>query len=213
MQKRIAILGLCLVAQSAVAIDYRPLVDEEAIADRGRYEQDLIACRGYANRLSPGQNAVSGAIAGALLGAAIGAALGDRGSIARSTAGYGAISGATAAAGGTYNTQINVIRNCMMGRGYMILDAPAGAYVGAPTSPAYAGQKSPLSPRCQVAPGSQGCAEEIATLEAKTKLEKSPPAPQDAPVRRENPQTSRKCQIAPGLPECKPDQQSKEQPQ
>jgi len=176
------------------------MVDEEAIQDRAKYEQDLRTCQGYANRLSPGNNAVRGAVTGAIIGAAVGAVVGDSGSIARSTAGYGAVAGASGAAGGTYAMQINVIRNCMIGRGYMILDAAPGTYTGVPMSDAYSNQNSGISRRCQIAPGAEGCEAELAAAEQAEKASQ-PEVKSEAQTDSSRP-SDRACSIAPGMAGC-----------
>jgi outer membrane lipoprotein SlyB len=99
---------------------YRPIVDLDGI-DASRYECDLSDCQGYASRINPVQNAAAGAVGGALIGAAIGALIGDRSSFARFGAGVGAVQGGVAGAAGSVAAQANVVRNCMVGRGYRVL--------------------------------------------------------------------------------------------
>jgi hypothetical protein len=99
---------------------YRPIVDLEGV-DTSRYECDLSDCQAYAAQINTGQNAVGGAVAGALIGAAIGALIGDHGSYARYGAGVGAVQGGVGAAAGSVAAQATVVRNCMSGRGYRVL--------------------------------------------------------------------------------------------
>jgi len=101
--------------------NYRPLVDMRGV-DPGKYESDLADCQRYAQLVTdPGVQAGVGAAVGALFGAAVAAAAGssyDRYASAR----VGAVLGAAGGAGQGAETQINVVRNCMRGRGYSVLN-------------------------------------------------------------------------------------------
>ncbi len=100
---------------------YRPIVDTEGV-DPEHYECDLADCQSYAARINPAANAAGGAVAGALLGAAIGALFGDRSSFARYGAGVGAVQGGVSAGAESVAARANVVRNCMAGRGYRVLE-------------------------------------------------------------------------------------------
>ena len=111
----------CLVifAMLSGCATYRPIVDTKGV-DRNAYEADLKECQEYAKQVDPGNEAATGAMAGAAFGALLGAAIGGRG-----TAGYGARVGAAQGVGAGVAHgmagQIQVIRNCMAGRGYRVL--------------------------------------------------------------------------------------------
>jgi hypothetical protein len=100
---------------------YRPLVDLRGVDDRGRYESDLADCQNYAAPVSPGASAGAGAIFGAVLGAALGAAVGNR-DVALDAARLGAVEGALAGGSAGAATEAEIIRNCMTGRGYLVLN-------------------------------------------------------------------------------------------
>jgi len=56
-----------------------------------------------------------------LLGAALGAAVGDH-SVALDAARFGAVEGAVVGGTAGADTQVQIIRNCMSGRGYLVLN-------------------------------------------------------------------------------------------
>jgi uncharacterized protein YcfJ len=100
--------------------NYRPVVDTKGI-DLARYEADLGECQQFANQTaSAGQAAAAGAAAGAVFGALLAAAAGG-GNSKKSTAGVGALTGAAGAAGQGETNQRDVIRRCLAGRGYKVL--------------------------------------------------------------------------------------------
>ena len=123
MKRAFAFLAAALVAGRAGS--YRPIVDTKG-ADMSNYEQDLTECRGYASQVSP----VGTAAGRAMLGAAAGGALGAVGGAFTGHPGFNAARGA--ALGGTgglfaggykgAQDQTHVVRNCMRGRGYQVLD-------------------------------------------------------------------------------------------
>jgi hypothetical protein len=119
--KRIVVFGLVAALAGCAASQYRPIVDLQG-ADPYLYEQDLADCQSYARQVDPGANAVAGAAVGALIGAAFGVAIGDSGDYARTGAAIGAVDGAIAGGAGSAATQVDIIRNCMAGRGYVVLN-------------------------------------------------------------------------------------------
>jgi len=123
---------------------YAPIVDQKSIDDPNLYYSSIADCNQYADRISVGQNAVGGAIIGALLGAAIGVAIGDRGSFARYGATVGAVDGAVAGGAGAAMTKAQIVRNCMAGRGYVVLDGPVTVPIGVTAQPAQT--NTPSSP-------------------------------------------------------------------
>ena len=100
--------------------NYRPVVDTKGV-DLNAYEADLIECQQFAKQTAgAGESAAAGAAAGAVFGALLAAAAGG-GSSRRSTAGVGAVSGAAGAGAQGETNQRNVIRRCLGGRGYKVL--------------------------------------------------------------------------------------------
>lgn len=113
-------LGLIVSACANTGANYRPIIDSKGI-DFNRYEADLKECQSYAQQTADaGQSAAAGALVGALLGAAISHAAGsryDHGAAAR----VGAVSGAAGAGVEGETNQRNIIRKCLAGRGYHVL--------------------------------------------------------------------------------------------
>ena len=116
-------LAVLILAISACAT-YRPIVDMKGV-DQGRYEADLKECQVYAEQVSPAGHAAVGAGIGAGIGAVLGAIIGSFFGEAGRGAGMGAaLGGAQGAIGGGAEGaqgQVNIIRNCMAGRGYRVL--------------------------------------------------------------------------------------------
>lgn len=118
-----ALLSVALMASGVLSgcASYRPIVDMRDVADRDQYERDLADCQNYAEPVSPGASAGAGAVFGAILGAALGAAVGDH-RVAADAARFGAVEGAVAGGAAAGGTQVQIIRNCMSGRGYVVLN-------------------------------------------------------------------------------------------
>lgn len=115
--KRITIIAAAVLMAACAGPAFRPMVDGST--GPNNYEQDLSECQAYARQIAgPGDRAVFGAILGALLGAAIGHKSGIQREIIVTGAAGGALSGAAQGE----MSQANVIRRCMRGRGYSVLN-------------------------------------------------------------------------------------------
>ena len=86
--------------------------------DAALLNQDLAECQQFAKQRA---DAASGAVAGALVGALIGAVLAPRG-YRNSTAGYGAGAGALGGGVSANQTQESIVKRCLAGRGYSVLN-------------------------------------------------------------------------------------------
>lgn len=113
-------LAVALSGCATSGANYRPMVDTKGV-DMNRFEADLGECRQYAAQVAgAAENAAAGAVVGALFGAILASAAGDkydRGATAR----VGAVSGAAAGGVEGEKDQRNIIRNCLSGRGYRVL--------------------------------------------------------------------------------------------
>lgn len=110
-------LGGCAAPGGA---HYRPIVDTKGV-DLNRYEADLRECQSYATQTAgAAESAATGAAAGALFGAVV-AAAGGRSYNRTSSAGIGAVTGAAGAGLQGETDQRNIIRRCLSGRGYRVL--------------------------------------------------------------------------------------------
>lgn len=110
------LLGLLL----AGCASHKIIIDKEGV-NMSKYEQDLATCREYADEVSTGEEVGKGALGGAVIGGAVGAILGGRRG-AETLGGVGAVTGA--ARGGAHGEQEKdqVVKNCLRGRGYRVLN-------------------------------------------------------------------------------------------
>lgn len=116
MRRLTALAALALLAACSGASG--PIVDTKGL-DLAQYERDKAECEAYATQVSTGQAVAKGAAGGAAVGAAIGAiASGDAGR----GAGIGAVTGGAESARIATNEKTAVVRNCLRGRGYHVLN-------------------------------------------------------------------------------------------
>jgi hypothetical protein len=109
-------------ASMGVGEHWNPIVDSQSLGDRTEADasKDLADCRSYARRVDVNGQALAGVLLGGLLGAAIGAPYGNRSMWAGAQG--GATGGIMAGTGNAMHTQTQVIRNCMLGRSYRVLN-------------------------------------------------------------------------------------------
>ena len=114
---------LCSLSVAALLLGcagatYRPIVDTQGL-DLNRYEADLQSCQQYARQTADGvTSAAVGAVAGAALGSVLaGIAGGDR----RASGSFAAIEGGIIGGASGETNQRNIIRRCLAGRGYRVL--------------------------------------------------------------------------------------------
>jgi hypothetical protein len=105
---------------------YRPVVDLQG-EDRELYEWNLKDCQRYAKEISPGNTTVAGAGIGAGIGAVAGLIIGttlgvDAGKLAGFGAAIGGMHGALSGGGAAAQSQMEIIKNCLKGRGYNVLN-------------------------------------------------------------------------------------------
>lgn len=86
-----------------------------------QYQKDLKECQGYAAQVTTSDKVIAGAATGGALGGLIGAAVGNS-STAKKGAGAGAVTGGARGAFNSYEEKSRVIRNCLLGRGYSVLN-------------------------------------------------------------------------------------------
>lgn len=99
---------------------YKPIVDMKGV-DQGKYEQDLAECRQYADQAhGAGTGAVVGAAAGAALSYGVSRAVGGRDPSAAARG--GAVVGGASGAGAGARNKRDVVRRCLAGRGYSVLN-------------------------------------------------------------------------------------------
>lgn len=121
----IAFLVLTLLFQVGCAntgANYRPMIDTRggSVSASG-YEADLRDCQQYAAQVGgAADRAAAGAVVGALFGAVLAAAAGSRYDRV-ATARAGAVTGAAGGAAQGEQDQRSIIRRCLAGRGYSVL--------------------------------------------------------------------------------------------
>ena len=128
MKKITAVLTSSLLA--ACAYNSAPVIGPHDKTD-AEYQQDFAECQQYAAQVSKGEAAKTGAINAGVIGALSGAAIGlidghgvDGAVAGGAIAGGVAGAGAGAAGGATKATQDQayVLRRCLAGKGYDVLD-------------------------------------------------------------------------------------------
>lgn len=97
-----------------------PIIDMAGV-DPEVLELDMAECEAYADEVEVGRQVATGAATGAVVGGTIGAIFGN-GETAARTAGVGAATGSVRGAGGAMSERRQVIRNCLIGRGYLVLN-------------------------------------------------------------------------------------------
>ena len=118
--KPILVIGLAIVLAGCAGANYRPLVDMQGV-NGAKYESDLSACQSYAGQVGgAGEHAAIGAGIGAILSGALAMIGGNRYDAGRSAA-AGALLGGAGGAGAGESSQRDVVRRCMAGRGYRVL--------------------------------------------------------------------------------------------
>jgi hypothetical protein len=114
------VLALVLPLAAAGCASDNVIVDTKG-ADMTRYEQDRRECESYANQVSTGTTAAKSAGFGAAIGAALGAIFGGSRDVVRSAGAGGVVGGAQGAVKGEGQKE-QVLRNCLSGRGYRVLN-------------------------------------------------------------------------------------------
>jgi hypothetical protein len=117
MRTPITAVSLMLALAAGCASHPGPIIDTKGV-NMARYEIDLRECSEYAEEISVAEGTAKGAAAGAVVGAAAGAISGD----ADRGAGYGAIGGGTRSALYNQREKERVVKNCLRGRGYRVLN-------------------------------------------------------------------------------------------
>lgn len=96
------------------------IVDKRGL-DPVAYERDLAECRSYGNELDVGAEMARGAAVGATAGVLLGAIIGDS-DTAAAGAGVGAVHGGFEEGRHGAVRQQQVVKRCLRGRGYSVLN-------------------------------------------------------------------------------------------
>lgn len=123
MNKLLALCSLVIaVTVGCAGANVRPLVDMKGV-NEASYESDLKDCQNYAQQQSGmGSTAAKGAGAGAVVGGLLGLVTGGNGSGIAQAAGAGAVIGGAGGAFSGNQAQEAVVKRCLSGRGYKVLN-------------------------------------------------------------------------------------------
>ncbi|PCI75171.1 MAG: glycine zipper family protein [SAR86 cluster bacterium] len=97
-----------------------PIIDTQGV-NPARYDANLVQCEAYADEVAIAQKAGAGVISGAVVGGVFGAIVGNSGT-AKKGAGIGAIGGGARGVGEGIRERERVIKRCLIGRGYRVLN-------------------------------------------------------------------------------------------
>ena len=130
MKTKATITAICAALSVGCATQpqgHRSLVDTYAPGfSHEQYLVDIDQCNSLAAQRPVGASAANGAmgglLVGALFGALVGSAYGDTGYGAKYGAALGTTSGAVQGAASGVEAQKHIVRECMRGRGYRVLD-------------------------------------------------------------------------------------------
>ncbi|HEX5648419.1 MAG TPA: hypothetical protein VFX69_02085 [Steroidobacteraceae bacterium] len=102
---------------TACASQPNPVIDTQGV-DMAAYRRDLAECKRYADEVPMTAGAAKGAVAGGAYGAAVGSINGR----ASEGAGTGAISGAAWSMLEADREKQRIVKRCVAGRGYRVLN-------------------------------------------------------------------------------------------
>jgi outer membrane lipoprotein SlyB len=117
MTRKLAILAPALLLGACA---YNPIIDPKTSAHPENFQADLAECRQIAEQ-APRGAALAGAGIGGAIGAGVAVASGHPGA-AGQAAGGGAVIGGARGAGATHREKRMIVRNCLKGRGYAVLN-------------------------------------------------------------------------------------------
>ncbi len=113
----IAVTATALLLAGCTTTD-EIIIDKKGV-NMTRYSHDLAECRAYSEEVKTGEKAVRGAASGAAVGGLVGAiASGD----AARGAGVGAVTGGASGANQGAREEVRVVKQCLRGRGYRVLN-------------------------------------------------------------------------------------------
>ena len=112
-------LGMAALLVACTTTD-EIIIDKSGV-NMSKYADDLAQCQAYSQEVKTGEKAVRGAASGAVVGGLIGAAVGNSRDAQRG-AGAGAVTGGAKGAAQGEREEVQVVKNCLRGRGYRVLN-------------------------------------------------------------------------------------------
>jgi hypothetical protein len=113
-------LIICMAVLAAACTTTNEIIIDQKGVNMSQYEADLADCQTYAEQVAVGKKAAKGAGSGAVVGGAIGA-IDDRRDAGEGAA-VGAVLGGVKGISEGERDQVRVVKNCLRGRGYRILN-------------------------------------------------------------------------------------------
>ena len=117
MKVTVLLIAALISGCASTGANYVPLVDMQG-HDYNSFAKDTQQCQAYARQR---MDAASGAVAGAIIGALFMAAVSPRG-YRNYSAGQGALVGAAGGAVAANDNQETIVKRCLAGRGYSVLN-------------------------------------------------------------------------------------------
>lgn len=108
------LLGACTTTDEII-------IDRKGV-DMARYAADKAECETYADEVRTGEKAARGAASGAVVGGAVGAIVRDSTEGAVQGAGVGAVTGGARGIAEGARDEVRVVKRCLSGRGYRVLN-------------------------------------------------------------------------------------------
>ncbi|MFK7793840.1 MAG: glycine zipper family protein [Gammaproteobacteria bacterium] len=109
-----------LVVLPACSTTKEIIIDRKGV-DMGQYYADLEECRGYSAEVKTKEKGAKGAVSGAVVGGAVGAIFDGAEGAARG-AGVGAVTGGAEGINKGEGEEVEVVKRCLSGRGYQVLN-------------------------------------------------------------------------------------------
>lgn len=118
--KRLSILCVPAVLIACTTTD-EIIIDKKGV-NMASYAADKADCEAYAQEVRTGEKAARGAATGAVLGGVVGVITGDSSEAAARGAGVGAVGGGAQGANQGQREEVQVVKRCLRGRGYRVLN-------------------------------------------------------------------------------------------
>ena len=118
--KHLSVALVTLLAVAGCTTTDEIIIDEKSV-NMSAYQNDLAECKTYASSVKTGEKTAKGAASGAVVGGLIGAITGGSSGAAQG-AGIGAVGGGARGAMEGEETEVQVVKRCLSGRGYRVLN-------------------------------------------------------------------------------------------
>jgi hypothetical protein len=121
MLRMLSLLAVVVTVTTACTTTREIIIDRKGV-DMARYAVDKAECEAYADEVRAGEKVVRGAASGAVVGGAVGVIVGDSSEAAARGAGVGAVTGGARGAAQGEREKVQVVKRCLRGRGYRVLN-------------------------------------------------------------------------------------------